>query len=351
MTMMRGWRRRVYPRACGGTFALQPPSVAPVGLSPRVRGNLGLAWGWFVFCRSIPARAGEPRVAMGCGGWDRVYPRACGGTGFRFSLLEQSYGLSPRVRGNLTNTSVGVGVTGSIPARAGEPRTMSTLSIVAPVYPRACGGTAIDLPGLVPAKGLSPRVRGNLLGFLLFGDGDRSIPARAGEPSSTPRTPDCCRVYPRACGGTKLRPQYRLDMGGLSPRVRGNRPRHRPGKGTAGSIPARAGEPRTRNIARRQSRVYPRACGGTRTNIVGDRRADGLSPRVRGNQDQAVFADETARSIPARAGEPRLNPPLCRIPRVYPRACGGTPAWDGSRSGRWGLSPRVRGNQAEPAEG
>ena len=50
----------------------------------------------------------------------------------------------------------------------------------------------------------------------------------------------------------------------------------------------------------------------------------GLSPRVRGNR--ALYCALTAfgRSIPACAGEPRLQPRRERETPVYPRVCGGT---------------------------
>ena len=49
-------------------------------------------------------------------------------------------------------------------------------------------------------------------------------------------------------------------------------------------------------------------------------------------------------SIPARAGEPRASTRLAKLPRVYPRACGGTSNFKHVLPRRWGLSPRVRGN-------
>ena len=51
----------------------------------------------------------------------RVYPRACGGTAINFSDQQRQLGLSPRVRGNLGQFVNVAGVPGSIPARAGEP--------------------------------------------------------------------------------------------------------------------------------------------------------------------------------------------------------------------------------------
>ena len=90
-----------------------------------------------------------------------VYPRACGGT-----------------PGRVLGTIVGLAA-GSIPARAGEPRTRcpSPVFRVFGVYPRACGGTAARIyanrvyprragepqTSVDPSRqGLSPRVRGNL---------------------------------------------------------------------------------------------------------------------------------------------------------------------------------------------
>ena len=50
---------------------------------------------------------------------------------------------------------------------------------------------------------------------------------------------------------------------GLSPRVRGNRAAAGEPDVPERSIPARAGEPTSRSDAINPSTVYPRACGGT----------------------------------------------------------------------------------------
>ena len=59
-------------------------------------------------------------------------------------------------------------------------------------------------------NGLSPRVRGSLEIRGVLGDGDRSIPACAGEPLESPAAPCAKNAAWRACHG-------------LSPRVRGSR--------------------------------------------------------------------------------------------------------------------------------
>ena len=50
----------------------------------------------------------------------------------------------------------------------------------------------------------------------------------------------------------------------------------------------------------------------------------GLSPRGRGNHPYTYLEHNTARSIPAWAGEPRHIQPECDAGAVYPRVGGGT---------------------------
>ena len=50
-------------------------------------------------------------------------------------------GLSPRVRGNRLRCTAQAATSGSIPARAGEPRGYRFVTVFNRVYPRACGGT------------------------------------------------------------------------------------------------------------------------------------------------------------------------------------------------------------------
>ena len=71
------------------------------GLSPRVRGNLPVRIHEVSGGRSIPARAGEPVDGDGTINLLQVYPRACGGTALFCAGSLPKIGLSPRVRGNL----------------------------------------------------------------------------------------------------------------------------------------------------------------------------------------------------------------------------------------------------------
>ena len=94
-------RQRVYPRVCGGTLPLALALLLILGLSPRVRGNRYPPHYPRRRHRSIPACAGEPirhAIRPPAGG---VYPRVCGGTWGCRPRYPAPVGLSPRVRGNL----------------------------------------------------------------------------------------------------------------------------------------------------------------------------------------------------------------------------------------------------------
>ena len=212
-------------------------------LSPRVRGNRLAAECHAAHNGSIPARAGEPRRVAPVQTWQRVYPRACGGTTLENEQLYRGDGLSPRVRGNQRPAYQRLRNGGSIPARAGEPRRRGLSTGVVPVYPRACGGTIAFDPDTRVLTGL--------------------FPARAGEPQGQVESLPVAGVYPRACGGTGVPVLQSNTAMGLSPRVRGNLADPAVAMRTIRSIPARAGEPRPPTRRCLYATVYPRACGGT----------------------------------------------------------------------------------------
>ena len=131
---------------------------------------------------------------------------------------------------------------------------------------------------------------------------------------------------------------------GLSPRVRGNQVAKWAADTPCGSIPACAGEPSSKERSTVQYTVYPRVCGGTLNPEHSRWLMGGLSPRVRGNLAERPDKTFCQGSIPACAGEP---PAPCspRLPsRVYPRVCEGTKIAPMVSPYAPGLSPRVRGN-------
>ena len=239
----RGPLPRVYPRASGGTRKSRFWWSPNWGLSPRERGNRVDRDRRGRCGRSIPARAGEPARCPALVSATGVYPRASGGTFWVIALAATYAGLSPRERGNLGGGRRGRELERSIPARAGEPHVDLIMAVPPKVYPRASGGTFAGLAAAAFAKGLSPRERGNLINHPRHELREGSIPARAGEPRSPTPRPPTSWVYPRASGGTRPLPGARLGDGGLSPRERGNLLGDRVGRHVRRSIPARAGEP------------------------------------------------------------------------------------------------------------
>ena len=233
-------------------------------------------------------------------------------------------GLSPRVRGNPKVVARCARDVGSIPACAGEPCRQHPGRPEGRVYPRVCGGTRSSKRATWSRYGLSPRVRGNRLLEDVALHPIGSIPACAGEPlGSDGRTPKA-RVYPRVCGGTCVAPDEDQHELGLSPRVRGNPQQAAFQLRRKGSIPACAGEPRIPRSPSAHGGVYPRVCGGTLPCTVGRRMVPGLSPRVRGNPLRTPPCFTPKGSIPACAGEPTDQNLTALSRRVYPRVCGGT---------------------------
>ena len=212
----------VYPRVCGGTVSTPWPAWCRCGLSPRVRGNPPLGSGQAWPGRSIPACAGEPILQSSQSMNMRVYPRVCGGTTIGNSARCQVVGLSPRVRGNRGVAGALRGHIGSIPACAGEPGRCPAPRGRGTVYPRVCGGTANVSHVGEAVHGLSPRVRGNRPDRHRHSAANRSIPACAGEPADELLLLGKHQVYPRVCGGTHVAPSISTATRGLSPRVRGN---------------------------------------------------------------------------------------------------------------------------------
>ena len=141
----------------------------------------------------------------------------------------------------------------------GEPGFNVAVAVVREVYPRACGGTALNYTRELGEAGLSPRVRGNQRAGGHQPEVEGSIPARAGEPSWRCPRSTSTKVYPRACRGNPCACADDECCSDLSPRV--------------------PGEPSPPRAVRCAAPVYPRACGGTGAPCSARPSATGLSLR------------------------------------------------------------------------
>ena len=192
--------------------------------------------------RSIPACAGETRGRSGKRSRRRVDPRVRGGDDRIRPKIYADGGRSPRARGRPKAGISPLGQVGSIPACAGETTTTCCISTSAKVDPRVRGGDSRLRVAPPAPRGRSPRARGRRRRTTASGTRPRSIPACAGETaSSAPRQPGA-GVDPRVRGGDRCCCWYRSWSAGRSPRARGRPSSATRYRACAGSIPACAGE-------------------------------------------------------------------------------------------------------------
>ena len=116
-------------------------------------------------------------------------------------VLASAVGRSPLTRGShftLPGGSLGLR---SIPAHAGEPQTTVKGLSKDPVDPRSRGGAGEQMTIADRKDGRSPLTRGSRRGLHPASDGERSIPAHAGEPAIKAQRPPYAKVDPRSRGG------------------------------------------------------------------------------------------------------------------------------------------------------
>ena len=219
---------------------------------------------------------------------------------------------------------MGAGGRGSIPARAAEPPALPLRAPPRWVYPCSRRGTVPNTPNQMRCRGLSLLAQGNHQRVWLRSASPRSIPARAGEPLPTPTAPASTRVYPCSRRGTSASRMRRRATQGLSLLAQGNPDHHRVRHRRAGSIPARAGEPRRSDAGSRPTRVYPCSRRGTSVSSFPLALIAGLSLLAQGNRRQQRVSPRRRRSIPARAGEPRNITRVRWLMWVYPCSRRGT---------------------------
>ena len=152
----------VYPRTRGATVDTDTPPTGQAGLSPHARGNHSQRGERVRLSRSIPARAGQPYHQPRQVDFLGVYPRTRGATLRLGPDPGTRPGLSPHARGNLGRYVVGGPQEGSIPARAGQPRVARRRGNCVRVYPRTRGATITVNDLNEEPAGLSPHARGNL---------------------------------------------------------------------------------------------------------------------------------------------------------------------------------------------
>ena len=223
------------------------------------------------------------------------------------SILYFIEGLSPRGRGKQKRRRAGCAYPRSIPAWAGETLISADTNTTAAVYPRVGGGNLREANLPIHYDGLSPRGRGKRHRRRSNRGLDRSIPAWAGETLCAHDSRRRIMVYPRVGGGNRACSVWRRSLDGLSPRGRGKRGRVHQWAHNHRSIPAWAGETAGNHTRPALASVYPRVGGGNHDDKPHSQSEAGLSPRGRGKQAFYRHFVALYRSIPAWAGETRTR--------------------------------------------
>ena len=294
-----------------------------------------------------------------------VDPRVGGGAELSVWLLHNLNGRSPRGRGSRYDAIANGTIGRSIPAWAGEPIQNNLRRNRRKVDPRVGGGAAHTFPPPPPLSLVDPRVGGGAACFSMGrncrsgrsprGRGshfprmstaffNRSIPAWAGEPLFQKNQQFVITVDPRVGGGAVLLGKVNRPSTGRSPRGRGSpRPGDRPVE-KHGSIPAWAGEPRMNWRLPCGWGVDPRVGGGATKFKIDDVVTVGRSPRGRGSRRKEPCGSEGRGSIPAWAGEPVVVVRRAIHAGVDPRVGGGAFVPSTQPSIFSGRSPRGRGS-------
>ncbi len=334
----------VDPRVRGGAALPMYSSIFEKGRSPRARGSLASLVEQLVHPGSIPACAGEPIGMQTLGEDRRVDPRVRGGATGSGSVTAPVRGRSPRARGSLRWPCVDYAAWGSIPACAGEPPTSPWWAAITRVDPRVRGGARRTTIPYRSVMGRSPRARGSLDHSGVGVPGAGSIPACAGEPALRFTRLGEPRVDPRVRGGARRTRRASTPHRGRSPRARGSPGAAAYGPTKAGSIPACAGEPGPCGLYGWGAGVDPRVRGGAFVNANIEAGGVGRSPRARGSRLPAGRLHGLHGSIPACAGEPQATRSRPCYSRVDPRVRGGAWSWWTRTTAQRGRSPRARGS-------
>ena len=171
----------------------------------------------------------------------------------------------------------------------------------------------------------------------------RFIPARAGNSATRPARFPVAPVHPRSCGEQFGQVKAQGSESGSSPLVRGTGPGRVRFPDSARFIPARAGNRSSRGSIGLPDTVHPRSCGEQMANFNAVLECCGSSPLVRGTGDHAGPGVHPRRFIPARAGNSCECWTQSLTRPVHPRSCGEQSNAVRSSTDGAGSSPLVRG--------
>ncbi len=212
---------RFIPARAGNTRQGVEGCQQASGSSPRERGTHTCRRATCRRSRFIPARAGNTSGASTRPAFTAVHPRASGEHESGLRPIDSGHGSSPRERGTHLRDRFGGRVHRFIPARAGNTQSAHRPRRPSPVHPRASGEHAARASFSGRCSGSSPRERGTPCGVVAVAEGQRFIPARAGNTVIQLETLLGSSVHPRASGEHRDQGPGKIMTNGSSPRERG----------------------------------------------------------------------------------------------------------------------------------
>ena len=297
-----------------------------MGPSPLTRGSHHRHYVSRQHRGSIPAHAGQPMGQAEVEAFLKVHPRSRGAAAKWSIDIAGLQGPSPLTRGSPDQAQDALLRSGSIPAHAGQPLTLTQCWSKPWVHPRSRGAAPAPQRRQASHLGPSPLTRGSRRVDRRRDSREGSIPAHAGQPLACRRISPALRVHPRSRGAaSSIGCTSALAMG-PSPLTRGSPLPKMPETWPVGSIPAHAGQPIFAAPLEHRQWVHPRSRGAAPCRTLGGAKQPGPSPLTRGSPTQPRQGVPSKGSIPAHAGQPcRTRSSWC-APRVHPRSRGAAAA-------------------------
>ena len=216
-------RPAVHPRVGGERRSIRARCAASAGSSPRGRGTPCPHGPIMHGPRFIPAWAGNARPGCRRRRSPAVHPRVGGERAESLMIMDCPFGSSPRGRGTPHQRPHSTIQPRFIPAWAGNASMRCRTMCRSPVHPRVGGERATCRAAAARADGSSPRGRGTRRLGAIVGKPRRFIPAWAGNARTIARIRSSLPVHPRV-GGERMDSGLSHHVApGSSPRGRGTR--------------------------------------------------------------------------------------------------------------------------------
>ena len=291
-----------HPRVCGEHCGEHSASFGVLGSSPRMRGTLRRAFRKFRRLGIIPAYAGNTQPVSPCRQCNRDHPRVCGEHNDDTTPDYGDVGSSPRMRGT---PFVVIAVTvwrGIIPAYAGNTLPVLPNPFSPRDHPRVCGEHGEIDVCMAGNMGSSPRMRGTPHDVDHGAPELGIIPAYAGNTITLSAMHEAYWDHPRVCGEHATGASTQVNCTGSSPRMRGTPAVTEATNNTARIIPAYAGNTPAACWKSWQAWDHPRVCGEHQSCLQRIRLSRGSSPRMRGTLRGLTLGLDSPGIIPAYAG-------------------------------------------------